>query len=192
MKHRNPLFCCIVFYHVSCLFYIQVGGCFGLWLGIGIIQAVQMIGKYVPWLLEKLWKTDKYQWSSTYFYVESQKERNYLSDHVRQWIDSTIYGIRQCPAQDHWALYMNAFSVRSMLCSKTKETHKVQLVPNIWSKSFYQPIKISIGSFAAVTSFQLLPKYISKVKVIFQIFHSETIVSLGNGSKGANFSNAVI
>ena len=76
--------------------------------------------------------------------------------------------------------------------TKTKEPHNIQLVPNIWSTSFHQPVKICIGSLAAGASFQLVPKYISKVKVIFQIFCSETIVSLENGSKGANFSNAVI
>ena len=76
--------------------------------------------------------------------------------------------------------------------TKTKEPHNIQLVPNIWSTSFHQPVKICIGSLAAGASFQLVPKYISKVKVIFQIFRSETIVSLENGSKGANFSNAVI
>ena len=45
---------------------------------------------------------------------------------------------------------------------------------------------------AAVDSFHFVPKYVSKVKVIFLIFRSETIVSLENGSKGANFYNAVI
>ena len=76
--------------------------------------------------------------------------------------------------------------------TKTKEPHNIQLVPNIWSTSFHQPVKICIGSLAAGASFQLVPKYISKVKVIFQIFRSETIVSLENGSKGANFSNVDI
>ena len=76
--------------------------------------------------------------------------------------------------------------------TKTTEPHEIQLVPIIWSTSFRQPIKISIGSIAAGASFQFVPKFTSKVKVIFQIFRSETIVSLENGSKGANFSNAVI
>ena len=76
--------------------------------------------------------------------------------------------------------------------TKTTEPCNIQLVPNIWSTSLHQPVEISIGSSAAGASFQLVPKYISKVKVIFQIFCSESIVSLENGSKGANFSNAVI
>ena len=76
--------------------------------------------------------------------------------------------------------------------TKTREQTDIQVVPNIWNTSFHQLVKISIGSLAAGVSFQLVPKYISKVKVIFQIFCSESIVSLENGSKGANFSNAVI
>ena len=52
--------------------------------------------------------------------------------------------------------------------TETTEPHEIQLVPNIWSTSFHQPVKISIDSFAAVASFQLVPKYISKVKVLFK------------------------
>ena len=69
--------------------------------------------------------------------------------------------------------------------TKTTEPRNIQLVSNIWS-TYFQPVKISIGSLAAVTSFELVPIYISKVKVTFQICHLE------NGSKRANFSNVVI
>ena len=54
--------------------------------------------------------------------------------------------------------------------TKTTKPHEIQLVPNIWSTSFHQPVKISIDSFAAVASFQLVPKYISKVKVLSKYF----------------------
>ena len=74
----------------------------------------------------------------------------------------------------------------------TTEPHNIQLVPNIWNTTFHQPVKISIDFLADFASFQLVPKYISKLKVIFQIFRSETIVSLENGGKGTNFLIAVI
>ena len=41
-----------------------------------------------------------------------------------------------------------------------QEPHNIQLVPNIWSTSFHQPVKSPIDSIAAVASIQLVPKYI--------------------------------
>ena len=72
------------------------------------------------------------------------------------------------------------------------EPRNNQLVLNIWNTSFLQPVKISIDSLAAVASFQLAPKYMLISESNFQIFHSETIVSLENGGDRANFSIAVI
>ena len=68
--------------------------------------------------------------------------------------------------------------------TKTTEPHKIQLVPNIWSTSFHQPVKISIDSFAAVASFQLVPKYISKVKVLCKYFTLKQLFRLKMGAKG--------
>ena len=53
---------------------------------------------------------------------------------------------------------------------KTTELHNIQPVPIVWNTFLYQPVKISVDSLAAVASFQLVPKYISKVKVISKYF----------------------
>ena len=46
--------------------------------------------------------------------------------------------------------------------TRTTEPHEIQLVLNIWSTSFDQPVKISIDSFAAVASFQLVTNIYQK------------------------------
>ena len=64
-----------------------------------------------------------------------------------------------------------------------KHSHNIQLVPNIWSTSFHQPVKISNGSLAAVASFELVPKYISKVKVLSKYFILKQLFPCKMGAK---------
>ena len=63
------------------------------------------------------------------------------------------------------------------------EPHEIQLVPNISSTSFLQPFKLSIESFAAVASFQLVPNYTSKVKVLSKYFTLKQLFPLKMGAK---------
>ena len=50
--------------------------------------------------------------------------------------------------------------------------------------SFHQPVEISFDSLAAVASFQLVPKYILKVKVISKCFTLKKLFSWKKGAKG--------
>ena len=76
------------------------------------------------------------------------------------------------------------FMVQIFPFTKTKEPLNIQLVPNIWSTSFHQPVKISIGSLVAGASFQLVPKYISKVKVLSKYFTLKQLFPCKMGAKG--------
>ena len=66
----------------------------------------------------------------------------------------------------------------------TTEPHNIQLVPNIWNTTFHQPVKISIDFLADFASFQLVPKYILKVKVIFKYFTLKQLFPWKMGAKG--------
>ena len=66
----------------------------------------------------------------------------------------------------------------------TTEPHNIQLVPNIWNTTFHQPVKISIDFLADFASFQLVPKYILKVKVIFKYFTLKQLFPWKIGAKG--------
>ena len=50
--------------------------------------------------------------------------------------------------------------------------------------SFHEDVKISIVSFAAVASFQLVPKYISKVEVLSKYFTLKQLFPWKMGAKG--------
>ena len=68
--------------------------------------------------------------------------------------------------------------------TETTKPHEIQPVPNIWGISFHQPVRISIDSVATVASFQLVPKYISKVKVISKYFTLKQLLPWKMGAKG--------
>ena len=68
--------------------------------------------------------------------------------------------------------------------TQTTEPHNIQLVPNIWDTSFHQPVKIFINSLADFASFQLVPKYKSKVKVISKYFILKQLFHWKMGAKG--------
>ena len=91
----------------------------------------------------------------------------------------------------HWPIHSANIS-QIFLFTTTKEPHNIQLVPDIWDTSFLLPVKKSFDSLVADVSFQLVPKYISKVKVISKTFTLKKVVSLENGGKGTNFYNADI
>ena len=72
-----------------------------------------------------------------------------------------------------WWLQNNFLAIAPFMVQNqpnTTEQYNIQLVPIIWNTSFYQPVQISVDSLAAVASFQLVPKYISKVEVISKYF----------------------
>ena len=66
----------------------------------------------------------------------------------------------------------------------TTGPYNIQLVPNIWNTTFHQPVKISIDFLADFASFQLVPKYILKVKVIFKYFTLKQLFPWKMGAKG--------
>ena len=66
----------------------------------------------------------------------------------------------------------------------TTEPHNIQLVPNVWNTTFHQPVKISIDFLADFASFQLVPKYILKVKVILKYFTLKQLFPWKMGAKG--------
>ena len=93
--------------------------------------------------------------------------------------------IRHCSSRDFFVSCPLQGANISQISSftKTTEPHEIQLVPNIWSTSFHQPVKISIDSFAAVASFQLVTKYISKVKVLSKYFILKQLFPCKMGAK---------
>ena len=121
-----------------------------------------------------------------------QKCGSYRRKTWRAWLEK----LKFCPEANQTLLFkrlQNNFFVSSplqganisqiFLFTRTTEPHEIQLVLNIWSTSFDQPVKISIDSFAAVASFQLVTKYISKVKVLSKYFILKQLFPCKMGAK---------